>query len=397
VSEANAERNTLGRAFFVVVTALMFFGFLVVYSATSVATRGPFTDTHFVERQLIWGLVALAGMSAAAAVPLGWLRRAAPYLYALSVALLVAVLFFGTRYNGAMRWFRIGEAGFHVQASEIAKVGMIVFLAAFLARPVHEVKRFFRTFVPAIAAAGLVCGLILKEPDFGCAFFIAGWSVVVMLVAGVRWWYLAGSLAAAAPGAVYAVLSSPMHLRRVTAFQDPWADPLGSGHQLVQSLIALGSGGLRGVGLGMSQQRLSFLPEAPTDFIFSIIGEQFGFLGAMAVLALFGLLLYLGARIVLDAEDRFAFLLGFGALSMIVFQVIINVAVVTGSVPTKGMALPFISFGGSGLVWAGVSAGLICNVSGQRRAVSRERPAVSDERSPVAAAGAWGRESEAMG
>lgn len=367
-----ATKSTHANAFLLVVLALLFFGFLMVYSATSVATRAPFAGTHFAARQIVWGAVALAGLAGAMFVPPGLLRRAAPYLFAVSLALLAAVLVVGTEFNGARRWFRFGVVG--VQPSELAKVGLILFLAAFLARPREEVRRFTRTFVVAGLGVGLACGLIVVEPDFGCAFLLAGWALLVMLVAGVRWWYVGASLAAAAPLAAYLVVSSPMHLTRVMIFLDPWQQPRGAGHQLVQSLIALGSGGLTGAGLGLGQQRLSFLPEAPTDFIFAIIGEQLGLMGTGLVLVLFGLLLYFGGRILLTAPGRFEFLVGFGALSMIIMQALANVAVTTGSMPTKGLALPFISFGGSGLVWAGVSAGLVLNVA---RAAEATAPAAA--------------------
>jgi len=281
---------------------------------------------------------------------------------------LVLVLVFGTRYNGARLWFLFGGIG--IQPSEVAKIALVLFLAHRLAGPIKEVKSL-RTFATVGVSAAGVCGLILIEPDFGCAFFLAGWTLLFLLVAGVRWWYPAISVVVAVPLGAWLITSSPAHLRRLTTFIDPWKDPQGAGHQVVQSLIALGSGGWRGVGLGLSRQQLSFLPEAPTDFIFAIVGEQLGVLGTGALLGLFGLLLYFGARIVLAARDRFAFLVGLGALSMLILQALLNVAVATASVPTKGTALPFISFGGSNLVWAAVSAGLILNVAREGRQAER--------------------------
>jgi len=357
-------------AFLLVVLTLILFGFVMVYSATSVATRAEFENTHFIRRQLIWGAVALLGLMGAMAIPARRLRQLAPALFAVSVAALVLVLLVGTRYNHARRWFRFGGIGVH--PSEIAKVGLLLFFAHSLARPPERV-RSLRTFATTGVSAAVVCGLILIEPDFGGAFFLAGWALLFLLVAGVRWWYVGAAIAGAVPLGAWLVLSSAMHLRRLTTFVNPWSDPQGAGHQVVQSLIALGSGGWRGLGLGLSQQRLSFLPEAPTDFIFAIVGEQLGILGTGALLALFGLLLYFGARIVLAAPDRFTFLVGLGALSMLVLQALVNVAVVTASMPTKGTALPFISFGGSSLVWAAVSAGLVLNVACRSSARS-ERP-----------------------
>jgi len=371
------------KVFFLLVLALMCFGFLMVFSATSVDVRGHFGDTHFVVRQLIWGAVALAALAGAMLVPQKWLRRGAPALFAASVVLLALVLVLGTELNHAKRWFRFGPVG--VQPSEIAKVAMILYLAWLLAGPATGKRRRLRTFLHAAAAIGVVSALILVEPDFGCAFFVAGWAFLVLLVGGIRWYYLAGSAALGLPAAVWLVMSSPRHMSRIMIFRNPWADPQGAGHQLIQSLIALGSGGVRGAGLGLGQQRLSFLPEASTDFIFAVIGEQLGVVGTGAVLVLFGLLLFFGARIIAAARNRFLYLVGFGALSMLVAQAAANIAVVTGSIPTKGIALPFLSFGGSGLVWAGTAAGLILNMARSAApapAVSRAR-SIAGETAPA--------------
>jgi len=351
----------------VLVVALVAIGLVALYSATGVgaerSARYP-DGTYFLRRQLVWVALSAAALGAGALVPLSVWRRGGPVALALTVGLLVLVFVpgVGAQINAARRWVRLG--GWVFQPSEAAKLGIAVFLCGFAASDPDRLRRFWTGFLPAGAALGLVCGLILVEPDVGTALFVGLVGALVLLVAGLRPAHaLPAFLAGAGLLAYYALGHTEHVLARVQTFLHPDRDPLGKGHQILQSLVALGSGGWTGVGLGRGMSKLYYLPEVHSDFIFPVIGEEMGFLGAAGVLLLYAALGAAGYRIAWRARDRFGFLLAFALTGYIILQAILNVAVATGSVPTKGIPLPFVSAGGSSLLVAAAEIGILVRIA----------------------------------
>ncbi len=367
ILRGRADRPTTdAQVLVMVVLALLAVGVLMVYSATR--TVAPASGGSLFARHLLFLPVALVAMAFGAAVPYRWLSRGwvAVGILAAAVALLALVLVFGDAVNGARRWFSITAAGMHIsfQPSEFAKVALVVFLAWFLSRPGALVRSYGRAFVPAMAATAAVCALIVKE-DFGTAALVGLAAAVICLLAGCRWWHFLTVLPACALGFYATVVRVPYRWERLIAFVDPWQYQNGAGWHITQSLMGIGRGGLFGVGLGMGVQKY-YIPECETDFIFAVLAEEMGLLGGLLVLGLFGVLVWRAGRVVRDAADRFGFLLAAGALLTIGLQAVMNVGVVTGALPAKGIGLPFISYGGSGLVMMSLAAGLIASVARYR-------------------------------
>ncbi|MCG8432291.1 MAG: putative lipid II flippase FtsW, partial [Candidatus Omnitrophica bacterium] len=267
----------------------------------------------------------------------------------------------GREVGGARRWFRFRFISF--QPSELAGLVMVFYLADFIARKQSMMKSFMQGFVPPLCILGVCSGLILLEPDLGTTMSIGMVVFLMLYVSGVRFRYLVSTVLAALPALYLLVFTVPYRRMRIMAFLNPWLDPRGSGFQIIQSQIALGSGGLFGVGLGHSKQKLFYLPAAHTDFIFSIIGEELGLMGTFGIVLLFMLLIYHGVKIVRNSRDRFDFFLAFGIVLMITLKAVINIGVSCGVFPTKGLPLPFISYGGSSLVMDMVSIGLLLNIA----------------------------------
>jgi len=291
------------------------------------------------------------------------LARLAYPMLLLSVVLLVLVLVpgVGTVVGGARRWLRL--PGLSLQPAEIAKFTWVVYLAYSLAKKREKVATFSIGFLPHLAAVGLLVALCMAEPDFGSSVELLVLLFILLFAAGTKLSYLVGSVLLALPLAYGAIAHSPYRLRRITAFLDPWAHRHDIGYQVAQSLIAVGSGGLFGLGLGESRQKLFFLPEAHTDFIFSIIGEELGLLGAVATIALYGLIVWRGTRAALRASETFGTYLGLGLTAMLGFQAAVNMSVAMGMLPTKGLTLPFISYGGCSLVISMAAAGVLLSLS----------------------------------
>ncbi len=350
-----------------IVLGLIAIGVVMLYSATAVtAEQSPRHEDgfFFLKRQLLWASLGLAGLIIVSRVPYGkWARWRWPIL-AVTAVLLVFVFVpgVGAQINGARRWVRAG--GFFFQPSEAARIGLMIFLCAFAARDPERLKRFFGGFVPAFAVLCCVAGLIIVEPDVGTALFITMVMTLTLFVAGIRLRHLLPVGLVLGLAMAYFVVTHMEHvLDRLQTYRDPESDPLGKGLQIRQSLMALGSGGWTGTGLGEGTSKLYFLPEAHSDFIFPIIGEELGFLGAGAVVLLYIGLGLMGYRIMMKAPDRFGFLLSFSITSYIILQAAINVAVVTAAVPTKGIPLPFVSAGGSSLLCTMVGVGLLVSVA----------------------------------
>ena len=349
---------------------LVLFGIVMVYSASGVIGQEKFNNTfYFVTRQIIWAVLGLIAMLAL--MKINYQRFASPTLIlALLVAsatLLIAVLFFAPR-NGARRWITFGA--FSAQPSELAKIAFIFFMAYFLARRNEddEERVFQSTFLPAGVIAAILAALILKEPDLGTTLMIFVIFIVMMISGRVPWLHLMSLVPVALLGFYFLVMRTSWRWERMMAFLNPENDPQGKGYQILQSLYAVGAGGFSGAGLGAGKQKLHYLPEPHSDFIFAVIGEELGFIGSLAVILVFGLLLWRCLKASFRAPDRFGQLLGIGLTTMLVAQAFFNISVVLSLVPTKGIPLPFISAGGSSLLFALAAIGILLNISEQARA-----------------------------
>ncbi len=341
---------------------LVTLGVVLVYSASCVKAGNNGFDLTYLTKQLIWlglGLVALAVMSW---INIQRLRRLSlPLLLVLLVVLgAVIVPGIGTRVNGASRWLRF--AGFNMQPSELAKFAMILVMAGFLSRFEGKSLPFFRGFVPAVAMTGVVLGLIVLEPDFGTSALIGVVMGSMIVVGGAKLWHTLLALVCTLPPGVYVAITKMDYIAsRIQAWIDGEKD--GKGYQIWMSKVALGSGGLTGMGLGEGVSKLYYLPEAHTDFILAIAGQELGFIGTVVILLLFGILVYEGMRLVKHAPSKFTALVAYGVTAVIGFQAVFNIAVVTASVPPKGISLPFISFGGSGLCMALAMIGALVSIT----------------------------------
>jgi cell division protein FtsW len=276
--------------------------------------------------------------------------------------MLLAVFAF-PKVNGAHRWIKLRQ--FSIQPSEVAKLTLAIFLAYFLERHAGDEGKFWQTFVPCGVATGVLAVLVVMEPDLGTAMMLAVLFIVVTFTAGARLLHLGMAAAPALVGLVGLLILVPWRLKRMITFLDPWADPQNSGFQVVQSLIAIGSGGPNGLGFAQGKQKMLFLPFAHSDFIFAVIAEELGLVGALAVIAVFCLILGRGLRTALLAPDRFGMLLSLGLVTVIVTQALFNISVVLSLLPTKGIPLPFISYGGSSLVPTLAAMGILLNISQQ--------------------------------
>ena len=344
--------------------ALAAFGLVMVYSASAVYAMGRFgSDTHFAVRQLCYLVAGLAALGLAQRADYHIYQRLARPLLIVSVVLLVVVLLpgIGSRVGGAQRWFRLGPLS--LQPSEIAKLALMIYLATILADEKREVTSLGTGFTAPLVVVGLVTGLCLMQPDLGTAVLLGISALLLMFVAGTRLIYIFGTSLIAAPLVWFAVVGTPWRLKRLMAFFDPEAHREGAGYQVYEALLTLGSGGLTGVGLGEGQQKLFYLPEAHTDFILPVIGQELGFIGVGAVILLFAAILWRGCRIALTASDRFGSRLAIGLTGLLGFQACINMAVVVGVVPTKGITLPFVSYGGTSLVTSLFMVGVLLSIS----------------------------------
>jgi cell division protein FtsW len=291
------------------------------------------------------------------------LRKLARPLLWLALGLLVLVLIpgVGREVSGARRWFRFGVLSF--QPSEFANIAMIIYVADFISRKTNAIRTLRWGLLPIMAVMGALSLLVLMQPDLGTTVALASVVFIMLYVSGVRLTYFATILAASVPALYLLIFSVPYRRARIMAFLNPWADPKGSGFQIIQSQIALGSGGIFGTGLGHSKQKLFYLPAAHTDFIFSIIGEELGLLGTAGVIILFALFIRLSLKVVKHAPDRFGYFLALGLVAMLSLKAMVNIGVSVGIFPTKGLPLPFISYGGSSFIFDMVSVGLLLNIA----------------------------------
>ena len=349
---------------FFAVILLIALGIVMVYSASAIYAGSRYGDgMYFLKRHVMFALVGLGGLYA------GWRIDYRLYRFFTYPALVFALLMLtallipgvGVKVDGATRWFRFGGLSF--QPSELAKMLLVIFLAHLLARDPEAIKRLATGFLPPLGVAGLLTALMLKQPDLGGAAVLMAVTMLMLFAAGARLLHLAVATLAAAPILYLQIVGTPWRLRRLVAFLDPWAHRQDAGYQVSESLISVGSGGLSGLGLGAGKQKLFFLPAAHTDFVFAITGEELGFVGLAVVVLLFGVVVVRGIRAALQAPDRFGSYLAFGLTAMLGLQGTFHMAVVLGLVPTKGITLPFFSYGGSGLLCNLLSLGILLNIA----------------------------------
>lgn len=341
-----------------IVTSLTFLGLVVLYSASRSLATDP---TLLLRKQLIWLAIALIAFGVATFVNLSALRDYAYLLAGGAVFMLILVLVpgIGVRVNGAQRWIDLGPM--LLQVSEIGKLGLIFALAHYLAANRRYFDDVFRGYIVPCGIVAVISGLILIEPDFGTAFLCGVVGGLMLFLAGVRLKFLIPTAVAAVLLFSLAVYNDPVRLQRITSFLDVEGNRSDGAYQLWQGILAFGAGGVEGVGLGAGRQQMAFLPEAHTDFIFAIVGEELGLIFTIGVVILFMLLFYIGVLQLKRAPDVYQYLLVMGALLFVTLQALINIGVVTGCLPTKGMSLPFISYGGSNLVFMFILIGIILN------------------------------------
>ena len=353
---------------FAAVAALVGIGLVMIFSASSATAYSEHHDVAFyLKRQFMWLGVGLGVAFLAYRMDYHRLKSAAPWILVGSVLALVLVLVphVGMIVNGARRWIGVSAVSF--QPSEFAKLAIVIYLSAMLAQRGDKITSLGKGLFPLCVPVFLIAVLILKEPDMGTASLIIMIEFAMFFAAGARVAHLAAIALATAPPALITILTNHYQRARVFAFLNPWKDPQNTGFHIVQSLLALGSGGLMGVGLGASRAKFFYLPEQYTDFIFSVIGEELGLMGTLAVVFLFLVFAYRAVRIAIAAPDRLGFFLVIGSMAVITIQAFINIGVVTSSWPVTGVPLPFISFGGSSLIVNLVCVALIMNVGRQRR------------------------------
>jgi cell division protein FtsW len=352
-----------------VTLGLVAFGLVMVYSASSArALLSADAPSYYLKRQAIYAVMGLVALVILSRFDFHRLRHATQPLLAVTFVLLVAVLAIGTAVNGARRWIPIGFMNF--QPSELAKLVLALWTAALLARRPAP-RTLGELAKPIGVVVGLACALILIEPDLGTAIAIAIMVSAILVVSGTRLRLLASAAGITTSVVLLAIWLEPYRRERIFSFLDPWHDPQGAGFQSVQSMIALGSGGFFGVGLGESVQKIYYLPEASTDMIFAIVGEELGLIGAMGVIAAFAVFAYAGFNIALHCSDPFGKRLAAGITALICGQAAVNVSAVMGIAPLTGIPLPFVSYGGSSLVVGLAAVGILLNIA-SNHAVVRE-------------------------
>jgi cell division protein FtsW len=360
-----AKRVSVDRWMFSVTTVLVFIGLVMIFSASAVMAKERFGSAYeFLFKQLVWAVAGLIAMIIAMKVDYKRLQHPALVFTSLGgTTLLLISVFFLDRAHGTHRWFHLGPIS--LQPSEMAKPALILFLAWFLQNKTDAIDDWRNTIIPAIVPTGVFLGLIVFQPDLGTAIACAGITACILFVAGIRVRYFGYALAAALLPLYFLIFHVSYRRDRILAFLNPYADPKGFGFHIIQSLIAVSTGGLTGLGLMEGKQKLFYLPEPHTDFIFAVTAEELGLMGAIAVVILFGIFLWRGTRAALRTQDNFGRFLAVGITGMIVLQAFINISVVLGLMPTKGIPLPFVSYGGSSLFVTLMCVGVLLNITKQ--------------------------------
>ncbi|MBN2645489.1 MAG: putative lipid II flippase FtsW [Desulfuromonadaceae bacterium] len=367
-----ATRREYDATILILTVALTCFGVLMVYSSSSVMAFKHYGDSmYFLKRQGLYALLGLGVLAISMRIDYHWWRRGAVALLLLSTLLLAAVFLpgIGLKAGGAARWIRF--PGFSFQPSEAAKLALIFYLAHSATKKEDRLKDFKYGYVPYMVVLLVWLGLMLAQRDLGGAAIMACVTGLMLLVAGTRWRYVILSFLAAVPVLAFAILHEEYRCKRILAFLDPWDDPQGTGFQIIQSWMGFGLGGWGGAGLGEGQQKRLYLPEGHTDFIFSVIGEELGFVVVVLLICMFLCLVLMGLRIAMHTQDGFGRLTAFGISLLLGLQAFANMAVVMGLVPNKGLALPLISYGGSSLLCTLFGLGVLLNISSTTRSGGR--------------------------
>ena len=360
-----AKRVSVDKWLFTVILLLVFLGLIMVFSASAVMARERFGSSYsFLLRQLGWAAAGIAAMLVVMNIDYKQYRRSSIVFTFLGFTclLLVGVFLFHDSHN-THRWIKLGPLSF--QPSELAKPAIILYLAYFLESRWQQIADWKHVLLPAAAPSVLLAALIIKEPDLGTAVACMAITASVLYIAGMKMRYLGYGLLASLLPLYLLIVRVPWRWHRIIAFLDPWKDPQGHGFHIIQSMIAVSTGGLMGAGLMEGKQKLFYLPETHTDFIYANIAEELGLWGAALVVVLFSVFLYRGIRTALRTQDPFARFLATGITAMVVVQALINMSVVLGMMPTKGIPLPFVSYGGSSLFITLASVGILLNITQQ--------------------------------
>ena len=358
-----ARKLKSDRILFTAAVLLVCVSVVMVYSASAALALDRYGQAYmFLTRQAMWTVLGLVALAVSIRIDYRTYRNEA-FIWSLTgvVCVMLVLVLFSAPVNGARRWFNVGGLG--IQPSEIAKIAAILFTALTLERRMHRIDEVSYSLLPIAIVVGAMAGLILLEPDLGTAISLLMAVATMIFAAGLNYRYLVGTVLAAAPVLYFLITSSPYRLRRLLAFLNPEADPLGDGFQVMQSLIAVGTGGVFGRGLMGGVQKLFFLPEPHTDFIYAVIGEELGLIGATTVLICFCVIAWRGVRVAMRAQDAFGSYLALGLTAMIAVQALVNISVVLGLLPTKGIPLPLVSSGGSSLMISLLAMGILLNVS----------------------------------
>ncbi len=369
VSRLRADVQTLMG----VVTLLTLVGLVFVYSSSSIfALEKCGSDTYFLKKQAMYTLLAVIGFFAFALVPHELLKKYAPGLFVCSLGLMLLTFVpgLGLKMHGANRWLNLGFIS--LQPSELLKIFLILYMGYFLEKKQYRIKSFLYTYLPFLLVLGVSFAILLKQPDFGSVITLFSTALVLFFVAECNMRYLLTTALLACPAIVYLIFSKSYRLSRILIFLNPWADPQGKGFQIIQSLIAIGNGKLWGVGIANSKQKFFYLPMQHTDFIFPIIAEEIGFIGSLGLITLYAALLFFGMRIVLLFREGFSFFTSLGFIVLLTIQALINLMVSCGLLPTKGLGLPFISYGGTALIAGWCMIGFIVNCAKHER-ISADR------------------------
>ncbi|MBI4411826.1 MAG: putative lipid II flippase FtsW [Deltaproteobacteria bacterium] len=343
---------------------LVFVGLVMVFSSSAVLAKERYQDGYFfLKKEILFVFIGLAAMMAAKKISYRIYWKCTYWFLLLSLVPMILVLFVGIGggQEEVRRWLRLGP--FTFQPSEPVKLAVIIFVSYALAKKGDKIRSFTRGFLPVVAVSGVYIGLILLQKDLGSAFTLGMIVFLMLFISGTRLSFLIGSVLVSVPILYYLLFSVEFRRQRMLAFLDPWKYQLGTGFQIIQSFVAFQSGGLTGVGLGEGKQKLFYLPEAHTDFIFSVVGEELGLLGVMGVVVLFTIFIFRGLLVTFRTKDLFGMYLAFGLTCLIGLQAFVNIGVVMGLLPTKGLPLPFISYGGTSLVTCLMAVGILLNVS----------------------------------
>lgn len=356
------EKKPFDFSFFLIVLGLLAFGLVMVFSASSEAARVTYDDAfYFIKRQMLWAVISIIAMLITSKIHYKKLAKYAGPIMIITIILLVLVLIIGSDVNGGKRWLDFKIMSF--QPSEAAKIALILFFGNALSKNKDALKHFTSGLLPYLFMIGVIAALLMLEPHMSGTVVIVLIGVVMLYVAGAKTSHLTMVIAPAIVGAIGLIFTSEYRMQRVTSFMDPFKDKLGDGWQSIQSLYAIGSGGLFGLGLGRSRQKFLYIPEPHNDFIFAILCEELGLIGALVAILLFVLLIYKGITIALNAPDTFSCLVATGITTLVAVEVIINIAVVTSSMPVTGMPLPFFSYGGTALLMHMIAMGIMLNIS----------------------------------